>query len=377
METDKIKLEEYYKEEMKKLEHVLDEYNQKIIQEEEAKTQLMETHCKNLQRMDELQKIMFEAEQRRNRLLEEIEDCKRDIEQVNYQITQKKEELEEKMRMHRDLLNTIAEKEEEERQFKEQCADNEMHFAEEMDKLKRLISDKVYDNEDIQNKINVRQLEIDTLNKDIVAWKQVSTNVAAENDALKKIIEALEEKNKKLAESLNSHLEHRNKENQERVIYSIKTSQSPMKIQKILSANQNLQYTPERIVPSPLTPAQAPVLETHGKLLRALETYVPEEDSGDEGRPLERDDKITDPYVQEREVLRDFDNLISPEKATTEQRSTSTLITKLGVNSSIRKRVAKDSLRPAPGIEDIGHLDMSPMDANKAASEVTTVRPCH
>eukprot|EP00826_Nyctotherus_ovalis_P031579 TRINITY_DN2525_c0_g1_i7.p1 TRINITY_DN2525_c0_g1~~TRINITY_DN2525_c0_g1_i7.p1 ORF type:complete len:839 (-),score=257.71 TRINITY_DN2525_c0_g1_i7:25-2541(-) len=219
METDKIKLEEYYKEEMKKLEHVLDEYNQKIIQEEEAKTQLMETHCKNLQRMDELQKIMFEAEQRRNRLLEEIEDCKRDIEQVNYQITQKKEELEEKMRMHRDLLNTIAEKEEEERQFKEQCADNEMHFAEEMDKLKRLISDKVYDNEDIQNKINVRQLEIDTLNKDIVAWKQVSTNVAAENDALKKIIEALEEKNKKLAESLNSHLEHRNKENQERVIY--------------------------------------------------------------------------------------------------------------------------------------------------------------
>lgn len=375
METDKIKLEEYYKEEMKKLEHVLDEYNQKIIQEEEAKTQLMETHGKSQQRMDELQKIMFEAEQRRNQLLKEIEDCRRDIEQVNYQITSKKEELEEKMRVHRDLLHTIAEKEEEEKQLREQCAGNDMHYAEEIDKLKRLISDKVYDNEDIQNKINVRQLEIDTLNKDIVAWKQVSTNVAAENDALKKIIEALEEKNKKLAESLNSHLEHRNKENQERVIYSIKTSQSPMKIQKILSANQNLQYTPERVIPSPLTPAQAPVLETHGKLLKALETYVPEEDSGDEGRPLERDDKITDPYVQEREVLREFESLVSPEKVATEQRSTSTLITKLGVNSSIRKRVAKDSLRPAPGAEDIGHLNVSPMDANKAASEVTTVKP--
>jgi hypothetical protein len=375
MENDKIKLEDYYKEEVKKLEHVLDKYNQNILQEEEMKTQLIEEHNKNSERLDDLQRVIFETEQRRDQLLKDIEDCKRDIEQVNFQIMNKKEELEEKIRIHKNLLEVIAEKEEDARKLKEQYAGSDMYYIEEIDKLKRLINDKVYDNEDIQNRVNIRQLEIDTLNKDIVAWKQVSTNVEAENDALKKIIEALEEKNKKLAEALNSQLESRNKENQERVIYSIKTSQSPTKIQKILSGNQNLQYTPERAVgPSPLTPAQVPVIETHGKLLRALETYAPEEDSGDEGRPLERDEKISDPYIQEREVLREFEYIVSPEKLSAEQKSTGTIITKLGVDSSIRKKVAKDSLRPVPGLEDIGgHLNMSPTDANKAASEVTTV----
>jgi len=376
MENDKIKLEDYYKEEVKKLEYVLDEYNQKILQEEEMKTQLIEEHDRNTETIDELQRIIFEIEKKRDKLLKDIEDCKRDIEQVDFQIMNKKEELEEKIRTYKSLLEVIAEKEEEGRKLKEQCAGNDMHYMEEIDKLKRLINDKVYDNEDIQSKINVRQLEIDTLNKDIVAWKQVSTNVEAENEALKKIIEALEEKNKKLAEALNAQLENRSKENQERVIYSIKASQSPMRIQRILSGNQNLQYTPEHVVsPSLLTVSQVPVIETHGKLLKALETYVPEEDSGDEGRPLERNEKISDPYVQEREILREFESIVSPEKMSVEQKSTGTLITKLGVDSSIRKRVAEDSLRSVPGLEDIGgHLNVSPMDPNKAASEVTTVK---
>ena len=377
LENDKIKLEDYYKNEMRKLEEVLDEYNQKIFQEEETKSQLIDLHNKNSEKADELHRFLLETGQKKDNLSREIDDRKKDIEELNFQVLNKKAEIEQESKRHEDLLSIIEEKTHEINQLKEQCTSNETHYMEEINNLKRLINDKIYDNEDIENKINVKQIEIDTLNKDIVAWTQVANNVSTENDALKKIIEALEDKNSRLADSLNSQLESRAKESHERIVHSIKISKSPMKIQKILNANQNLQYIPESAPAhtsgtSSLITAQPGILETHGKLLKALETYGPEEEEEDQGRTLARDEKISDPDMQEREVLHDFD-LTSPERSrgVDEPRSTNHLISKLGVSSPVRHTVAQESLKPAPGIANV---NTSPLVPNKAASEVRSVR---
>jgi len=352
-QTEQMRLENYYKSEVKKLEMIINEYNDKIQQEENIKAQLIDIHNRDCERIDELRRVLIETGRRREKLEGEIEELNRSIGQINFQIENKEAEFEQSMRGNDNLGKDISIKEEELKRLKEQILVDEGHRKEELDKLKRQINDKVYDNEDIQNKINVKQLEIDTLNKDVEAWKQVADNVTIENEALKKIIEVLENKNKRLADSLNFQLETREKENKSRMISLIKTSKSPLKIKKIISGSQNLQYTPERIANSTINNQQTNLIELQGNLLKALETYT--EEVEDEGKPLEREEKIVDPYLQEREILREFESMVSPEKSDNveEPRSTNKLIYKLGIESPIRKRIAKDSLNPIPAMEVI------------------------
>eukprot|EP01022_Parablepharisma_sp_SALTPOND_P016056 TRINITY_DN2314_c3_g1_i1.p1 TRINITY_DN2314_c3_g1~~TRINITY_DN2314_c3_g1_i1.p1 ORF type:complete len:1094 (+),score=138.92 TRINITY_DN2314_c3_g1_i1:12288-15569(+) len=341
VEGDRIKLEEYYREEIKKLEEVLEDYKDKIGEEEGLKQELARIHDKNTEKAEDLRRTLARTTHKKEELEKEIENCKSDIEQLHLQALDKQKELEQELKKHDNLRGIIAEKESDLRLLREQCADKEAKWMEEINKLRREISDKVYDNEDVQNKINVKQIEIDTLNKDVVAWRQVANNVQTENEALQKIIEALEDKNRRLADSLDTQLQTRSKENQYRLIQAIKTSQSPMKIRKIIGGEQHLQYTPE---PFSETPQNIP--QSHGQLLRALEAYAPEEDVGDEGRPLERGEKISDPYLREREALQEFEGVSSPERRVEAPSSTNKLISDLGVDSPIRKRVAKEALSP-------------------------------
>jgi predicted RNase H-like nuclease (RuvC/YqgF family) len=54
--------------------------------------------------------------------------------------------------------------------------------------------------------INVKQNEIECISKEIDAWKDVVERVNYENTDCKKIIEELEDKNKKLIETMNAHI---------------------------------------------------------------------------------------------------------------------------------------------------------------------------
>ena len=318
-EGDRLRLEDYYKNEIKKLESLIKDYNEKIFKEEEEKAQVSEIHIKNCEKADELRRILLEMGQKKERTFQEIEDYKENINQLNFQLANRHGSLEEIIKQNNNLEQKIITKEENLKELKEKCTIEGGNTMDEIDKLERQIADQDYDNEDIQGKINVKQIEIDTLNKDVFSWKQVSNNVETENDALRKIIEVLEEKNKKLADYLNVQLESRDKENKERIIHSIKISQTPLRIQKIIAGNQNLQYTPDNgseiQAPKPLTNTQPPVIEVHENLLKALETYTPDEGYNDEGKPLEREDKIIDPYLHEREILREFESMLSPEKS--------------------------------------------------------------
>eukprot|EP00826_Nyctotherus_ovalis_P060570 TRINITY_DN8515_c0_g1_i5.p1 TRINITY_DN8515_c0_g1~~TRINITY_DN8515_c0_g1_i5.p1 ORF type:complete len:158 (-),score=22.60 TRINITY_DN8515_c0_g1_i5:220-693(-) len=53
--------------------------------------------------------------------------------------------------------------------------------------------------------INKKQLEIDTKQKDVVAWKKVVENLGKENNSLREIIAELKQKNQKLNTTLLTH----------------------------------------------------------------------------------------------------------------------------------------------------------------------------
>ena len=328
IEEDKAKLEEYYKDEIKKLENIILDYNKRIDDEERNKEELEQVHIENNVKLDELKKAIAEATYKKNDLAREIESCRNDIDQVNFQVLNKQTELERELDNCENLKLTIAAKEDEIKALKEQFVDKENQHIEELNKLTKQQNDKAYDNEDIQNRINVRQIEIDTLNKDLIAWKQVASNVAIENEALKKIVESLEDKNRRLIISSRSQIESHVKQEQDRYADAMKVSQSPMKISKIISEPQNIEYgSPER--------SYTGQVESHGKQLKALEAYASEDD---EGVPLEQVDKITDPYLQGLDYQSN-----SPEQSWNSE-STKKLVHKLGVDSPIRKIVATKSL---------------------------------
>lgn len=362
MEADKAKLEEYYKAEMQKLRELIEEEQGKIAQEEEVKTELLGVHDKNLAQAASLKRVLDQTMAKRDGLNKEIKSCQNDIEQLQAQARDKDRELDDERVKADNLRKVIKSKEDELNALKIAYTEKESQGMEEINKLKQAINDKAYDNEDILNRINVKQIEIDTLNKDVVAWKQVAENVKIENEALQKVIAALEDKNRQLADSLNSQLQERNRESEQRTVTAIKNSQSPMKIRKILSGEQHINYSQPMESPQPSVPVpsatmpEAPQTEpkgSHDQLVHALEIYGQESlavEAPDEGKPLEPEENIKDPYVYEREMLGKFESgtpspVREPEPELPE--STQKLVSTLKIDSPIRKRVATESVSPA------------------------------
>ena len=367
VESDKQKLEEYYREELQKLDGMIDDYKRQIAQQEEEKDELLGIHESNKARENELKNTLYRLLQKRDQLNKEANSCQNDIEQLKLQALQRNKELEQEVAKGENIKRVIEEKVQELAALRATFAEREALSLEEANKLKRSINDKAYDNEDLQNKINVKQIEIDTLNKDVVAWKQVAENVRVENEELRKIIAALETRNKQLADSLNAQLQDRVKESHDRAVQAIKNSQSPMKIKKILSGEQHMRYTAQgevsseakRVSGKPTEPTKEAVMTSHSQLVKALQSYGQED--VDEGKPLEVDDKIKDPYEHERELIRQFEGepeistpprgaerYTGPEVEGVEPAppSTKQLISHLGVGSPIRKKVATEYLSP-------------------------------
>ena len=327
IELEKTNMEEYYKDEIKKIEDTIADYKKKILQEDNTKIKLQQIYSQNSTRTDNLKREITQAKRKDENLDKEMESCKVDIDQVNYQVLNKQGEIEQIIKKQESLKNAISTKEEEIKTLKEQYTNRENQYMEEINKLRKEINDRTYDNEEIQNKINVKQIELDTLNKDIIAWKQVTNNVANENEALKNIINSLEEKNRRLSNSA---------KNPPEITQSASKTYSPVKTtvndNSPVSEVQNKQYNPPEIQRS------------HGKVLKALEAYTPDDDE-DEGHPISQKIRIEDPYSV---ALLEFQSNSSTEsKNINQSNSTQKLIKKLGVESPIRKIVAKEALSPA------------------------------
>ena len=291
VEKEKISLEQYYQDKVKQLENSLDSIRQRIQQEQAVKEELS-ILCKNKEdNILELRESLGRLSEHKAEISFEIEKCKEEIQHLHSTFLEKQSVLNDAIERNQEICLLIRKKEEEILNIRSITAESEARSSEEVQKLKRELNECTYDNEDMQNHINVKQIEIDKLNKDVLAWGKVADNVRVENTELLKIIDALEERNKKLADSLNKQLSLKEKENKERTIQAIRNSQSPMRIHSIV-ANKKPFLEGGNVKESKIE-------------LKALSSYVDEEQ--DAGRPLERDDKIKDPYVQDREFIKQFE----------------------------------------------------------------------
>ena len=268
VERNKQKLEDYYKGEEKNLEAFITDHDIKISQEEEAIRELVEVHSRNIRQAEELRSRLSLAIQKRDQLTKEIENCKNDVDKVNYQALNKQAELEQEVSKYDNLQETLAAKEDTLGRVKEECSNKEAQYEEEINNLRWLISEKNHDNEDIENKISVKQIEIDTLKKDMNAWQQVVNNVLNENEALKRIIARLEDKSSKL-----------------------RVNDIP---RSIIQGADRSGFLERSII--------------GGNSLHALQAYLPEE-SSDEGRVLDQGERISDPYLQQQKALQDFERM--------------------------------------------------------------------
>ena len=260
IESEKDKLEDYYKDEIRKHKLTIDDYNARIAQEKDAKSRLIEIHNDNSIRGSDLRQGLTEALVKKDNLDKDIEGLKNDIDQINYQALNRQAELEQEITAYENLQDKLRIKEKDIEILKEDCSRKKAQYADEIARLKRQIMNVMYDNEELENRISVKQIEIDTLNKDAIAWKQVSGNVSSENEALKRIIERLEDRTRSLSSVTN------------------------------INFNTTGSWNSHGIEPNP-------VQDFHNN--GNLPTYSHRENEQDEGKSLEENSKIADPYSEQ------------------------------------------------------------------------------
>ena len=118
----------------------------------------------------------------------------------------------------------------------------------ELEKVNEFVNNLGKEKEELIQLIRKKESECDYLNKDILSWKQILDQMWIENNQLKKMLEELEEKNKKLVETLNLHLYNKATEYKERALTHLKNTNSPSRVKQILSMGNKLDH----VVPSPL-----------------------------------------------------------------------------------------------------------------------------
>ncbi len=236
VDGEKQKVEQHYREEADKFAELLEDYGRRIQEEEAAQQKLRSMHGDCDARADELKSALDKQLQARGNAKEQMDEICAAIDRAKTELAGRQKELAVSRQKCDEIRALLNSKQDELAQMQKVQEDHEAAGQAEEARLKQLINDKAYDNEDLQNKVNTTQVEIDTLQKDVQAWKQVAENVRTENDGLHGVIETLEEKNRKLEENFAKLKEQDAREAEHRTVRAIKNSASPMKIQRILKS---------------------------------------------------------------------------------------------------------------------------------------------
>eukprot|EP01022_Parablepharisma_sp_SALTPOND_P019135 TRINITY_DN3227_c0_g1_i1.p1 TRINITY_DN3227_c0_g1~~TRINITY_DN3227_c0_g1_i1.p1 ORF type:complete len:969 (-),score=97.88 TRINITY_DN3227_c0_g1_i1:135-2957(-) len=306
-QKEKSDIEVHYNEEVKKYKELLEEYQVRIKEEERIQENLTKLQAENEFEIEETKAKIQNLEQRKSELLAQITELNKHIDKLKETLAEKQNELDVVSAKCDDVKNRLQSRTQELATVKHEFAEKDAQNYAELDKLRRLINDKTYDNSDLESRINLKQSEIDTLQKDVEAWKRVTENLRLENDSLRGAISELEDKNRKLSDTFKGQEWRRIKESEGRTIQAIRTSASPMRIQKILSKGTELQYTSPNLASRGINPVTTP----------------------DEGADLS--------FAKEpREFIAEEPVVESTEK----------LVKALGTESPIRKKVAKECLSP-------------------------------
>jgi len=278
LQNEKFNMEDQYKRKLNEYNNILLEYEREIQLEEAEHENLIRRNSENEMEMEAIRNRINQLRVRKNDISNKVDEMKRLSEELRYQLNEKQRELELVTDKCNKIKNELGYTAKEIDNVKGTTANQLQRESAEIERLRRLLDDKSYDNSDLEGKINLKQSEIDTLQKDVEAWKKVAENVDYENSSLRQIIAELEDKNKKLSNNLIDQERKHIREGELKVINEIRNSSSPMKIHKILTED----YTS----PNPLvTPDDQnsifresrvePVIKSTEKLMRKLNTESP------------------------------------------------------------------------------------------------------
>jgi len=76
--------------------------------------------------------------------------------------------------------------------------------------------------------------EVHILNSDVLSWKDCVERMNSENEELKRVIEDLEVKNRKLVDKLNEFMYNKASEYKERTLQALTKSESPSKLKRAI-----------------------------------------------------------------------------------------------------------------------------------------------
>jgi len=247
IDYDKEKITGHYIKEIEKLEKDVSVRKSVLEREMTEKESMLE-----LKKKDESTNILLEKEIAKLKDLVEGLDADRRslnsmLQEARERLRSKEEEVRNTKEREYQLLELIQTKETEYNTILKQFKNNEVTNIEEIKKLQIILQEKILFNKELQEAILKKVIEIDVVNKDIAAWIEVSDNARTDNTNLKKVIEELESKNRKLMEAVNLHMFNRAAEYKERTIRALKASQSPHRISKLKSSGYKLHH----VMPSP------------------------------------------------------------------------------------------------------------------------------
>eukprot|EP01022_Parablepharisma_sp_SALTPOND_P021371 TRINITY_DN417_c0_g1_i1.p1 TRINITY_DN417_c0_g1~~TRINITY_DN417_c0_g1_i1.p1 ORF type:complete len:1167 (-),score=122.17 TRINITY_DN417_c0_g1_i1:1806-5306(-) len=247
MQNDKTKLADYYLEEIRKLETEIDLHKKLLDDKMNEKEALIELKKKDESNNELIEGDIVKTNERISdleliirKLLEELEEAKHKIFEKENEISAAKDKQEE-------LMSVLQDKELAYSRAMTEAKDLEAANLQDAENLRTALAEKVGFGNELQNVMLAKVVEIDTLNKDVNAWVEVANKTRVENTNLKKNIEDLEGKNRKLMESMNLHMYNRAAEYKERTIKALKASQSPNRIDKLRSSGYKLRH----VTPSP------------------------------------------------------------------------------------------------------------------------------
>lgn len=130
-----------------------------------------------------------------------------------------------------DALKELADEVE---RFKLTISDKKAMEMQEMQSYSAQVKDLKYQNEQYYHQVQAKQEEIAQLNQEIMGWRDVVDRLNNESAELKKIIEDLEMKNRKLVDKLNDQIYQKATEYKERTLQALQKSESPTKLRKAL-----------------------------------------------------------------------------------------------------------------------------------------------
>ena len=247
LQAEKTRLSDSYMDEIKRLEAHADEQKLLLDGKIREKEELLELKKQDNVNIDLIEDNIAKVNDKISELQIHLKNLSNELEQVKRNLMDLEEDLAKSKEENEQCQGFIFNKETEYSNTTTAGKDSDAKNIEELKKLQELLDEKSKFNKELQEILLARIVEIEGLNKDVNSWMDIANKARVENTDLKKIIEDLEGKNKKLMESMNLHIYNRAAEYKERTIRALKATQSPERIDKLRSSGYKLRH----VTPSP------------------------------------------------------------------------------------------------------------------------------